>query len=181
VSAFTIRFHPIAQAAEISAAEACVSQHGGSVNWQHAAAFARSYGLVEGAGVACASALKSASRAAVFGGPVIALAITPSVSQALPALHDALAGTGAPGGVLGCDREGGTLVLEWDLDRSSAALVLGIIDTELARFRAARVSELLAPLPLAWWTHIAAEGLRAPEIAPDRVLEAQLEVQHVVD
>lgn len=151
------------------------------MSWQNAAAYERTYGLVEGAADACKAALQRASRANVFDRPVIALAISTSVPQAMPPLRSAFAGPGAPDGILSCESRENVLLVEWDLDRSSAALVLSLVDAELERFRAGRVNELLTPLPLAWWTRIAAAGLRAPEIAPERVLEEQLEVQHVVD
>jgi len=138
------------------------------------------YGLVEGP-AACATALREETRAAVFTRPVIALAVSPSVPEALPPLLHALAGPGRPSGVLSCDAYEGGLVVEWDLEITSADVLLGLIDIEMDRFHARRVNELLTPLPLAWSTRIAANGLRAPEITPDRVLEEQLEVQHVVE
>jgi hypothetical protein len=181
MAAFTLRYQPTADDAEIAAAETCIGQYGGRVAWQRVAGYGRTYGLVEGAGEACAAALMDASRAAVFDRPIIALAISPSAPQALPRLARALGGPGAPDGVLACETEGQAVVLEWDLERTSAALVLGLVDVELARFNAHRANALLSPLPLAWWTRLAAEGLRAPEVAPERVLEEQLEVQRVVD
>ncbi|HEX8805410.1 MAG TPA: hypothetical protein VF741_00620, partial [Candidatus Aquilonibacter sp.] len=75
---------------------------------------------------------------------------------------------------------GGGMLLEWDLDTTALDTIMDLIDIEIERFHARRTNFLLTPLPLAWWTTIAGNGLRAPEITPERVLEEQLEVQHVV-
>jgi hypothetical protein len=115
----------------------------------------------------------------VFDSAVIALAIRPNVAEALPALQDALAGSGRPAGVLGFESDGTTATVEWNNEVTSAEVILAIVDIELARYGAARVTELLTPLPLEWWTSIAQAGLGAPEIAPDRVLEALIEEHHV--
>ena len=56
-----------------------------------------------------------------------------------------------------------------------AAVVLGVVDVELRRFHSGRTAELLTPLPAEWTAKIAAEGLQAPEIARDRVLEDLIE------
>ena len=46
-----------------------------------------------------------------------------------------------------------------------------LIDVELRRFSSGRRSELLSPLTPMLSAKIAASGLKAPEIAPDRILE----------
>lgn len=181
MSAFTLRFQPQLDDSEIAAAEAIVRQSGGKVTWQHSAACKRTYGLVENAGAGCASALREATRAAVFDRPVIALAVFPSVEEALPPIMHALGGPGRPIGVLACERCVGGAIVEWDLDVSPFDVVLNLVDIEIDRFRARRVNALLTPLPLAWWTRIAATGLRVPEITPEQVLEEQLEVHGVLD
>jgi hypothetical protein len=151
-------------------------RNGAAISWQESAAFNRSYALIEGAG---AASLGTQAGATVFETPVIALAIRPNVPEALPALMDAFGGSGRPAGVLTCETVAGAVVVEWNLERSAADTILALIDVELARFHADRVNELLSPLPLAWWTAIASAGLQAPEIAPDRVLEALIEEHHV--
>ena len=178
MSAFTFRFQPQLDDSEVAAVEAIVHGSGGTVTWQHSAACKRTYGLVENAGLPCASALRKTTRAAVFDRPVIALAVFPSVEEALPGVVHALGGPGRPAGVLACDSAPGG---EWDLDVTSFEVVLNLVDIEIDRFRARRVNALLTPLPLAWWTRIGATGLHAPEITPDRVLEEQLEVHGVLD
>jgi hypothetical protein len=83
--------------------------------------------------------------------------------------------------VLACEPIGGTAIVEWDLDATPFDVVLGLVDIEIDRFRARRVNALLSPLPLEWWTRIAATGLRSPDITAQRVLEEQLEVHGVLD
>jgi hypothetical protein len=179
--AFTLRFQPEPTDAERRAVERIAGDAGARVTWEHSAACKRTYGLVEDADPACISALQEATRATVFARPVIALAVFPSVPEALPPLLDALGGAGRPAGVLSCEACPGGAVVEWDLDACAADAIMRLIDIEIDRFHAARVTALLTPLPLRWWTAIAAAGLHAPEITPERVLEEQLEVQHVVD
>ncbi|MGC2129109.1 MAG: hypothetical protein WA629_03330 [Candidatus Aquilonibacter sp.] len=181
MSPFTLRCQPQLDDSEVAAAEAIVRQSGGKVTWQTSAACKRTYGLVENAGAACATALRKATRATVFDRPVIALAVFPSVREALPLLMHALGGPGGPAGVLACEPSGDGIVVEWDLDVTPFDVVLNLVDLETDRLRAARVNTLLTPLSLVWWTRIAATGLGAPEITPQRVLEEQLEVHGVLD
>ncbi len=174
--AFTVRYNSIPREDLRSSLGEFARRNGAAVAWQDNAAFNRSYALIEGAS---AGSLETHAGATVFETPVIALAIRPNVAEALPAVAEALGGAGRPDGVLSCEIVSGAVVVEWNLDRSAADMVLAVIDIELARFRAARVNELLSPLPLAWWTAIASAGLQAPEIAPGRVLEALIEERHV--
>lgn len=176
MSAFTVRYNSIPDEDVRSSLGDFARSNGASVSWHDDAAFDRSYALIEGAS---AGSLATQAGATVFETPVIALAIRPNVPEALPAIADALGGPGRPAGVVSAEMLGGAVVVEWNLDRSPADTILALIDVELARFGAARVNELLTPLPLAWWTAIANAGLQAPEIAPDRVLEALIEEHHV--
>lgn len=173
--AFTVRYNPIPREDVRSSLGDFARRNGGAVAWQDNAALNRSYALVEGAS---AGSLETQDGATVFETPVIALAIRPNVAEALPVLEDALGGPGRPAGIVACETVADALVVEWNLDRTQVGLVLAVIDVELARFNAARINELLSPLPLAWWTAIASAGLQAPEIAPDRVLEALIEEHH---
>ncbi len=104
----------------------------------------------------------------------IVLAVFPSVRQALPALERALAGPGAPAGVLSVRRSDDSLVVEWDPARSAVRLVMGVIDAELRRYNASRRTELLSVLSEERLAEIAAAELQAPEIAPNRILERLL-------
>ncbi len=174
--AFTVRYNPLPGENVRSSLGDFARRNGATVSWGDNAAFNRSYALIEGASAAM---LGMQDGATVFETPVIALAIRPNVAEALPALQEALGGAGRPSGVLTCDTLSGAVVVEWNLDRTAADVLLGLVDVELARFQSARVNELLTPLPLRWWTAIARVGLQAPEIAPDRVLEALIEEHHV--
>ena len=173
--AFTVRYRPAAGAEQRSSLEDRAHASGGTVTWTHSDEYDRSYALVEGT-----SAPLDISGATVFETPLIALAIRPNAAEALPLLEHALGGPGRPAGMESVERADGALIVEWNLDVTPAGTVLAIVDVELARFHASRVTALLTPLPLAWWTAIAREGLAAPEIAPDRVLEALIEKHHVV-
>jgi hypothetical protein len=181
MSTFSLRFQPEADDALLAEADAIIRRAGARVAWQNSAACKRTYGLVEGGDAACAAALREATRAAVSDRPVIALAIFPSVPEALPGILDALGGPGRPAGVLTCESAEGGAIIEWDLDVTAYDVVLNLVDIEIDRFRARRVNVLLSPLPLEWWARIAAAGLHSPDITAQRVLEEQLEVHGVLD
>lgn len=173
VSAFTLRYCPMPTDATIRALDARASDEGFRVTWQHNERPARTYALVEGSSVDVVRDLLG--DATVFDTPIIALALRPNFSEALQDLVRAFGAAGAPAAVRGCTLEGDALVLEWDPGRARIAVLRELAGLELARTHAACTSELLCPLPLEVWTKLAAEGLHAPEIAPNRVLEALLE------
>ena len=179
MSAFTLAYRNIPSDAETGAVTALVEARGARIAWQVSTTYARAYALIEEADEGCVRALRERCGAAFLERPVIALAVVPSVREALPEIRNALAGPGGPIGIRSCEMSGDAIVLEWDLELTAADVVLGLADAELARFRAARVNELLSPLSLDWISRIAAMGLGAPEIAPDRVLEALLRDRHV--
>jgi hypothetical protein len=143
--------------------------------------YARAYALVEGCDAYALAGIASAESVTVFDTAIIALAVFPSAPEALRGLAEALGGPGRPAGIVATESWDGGIIVEWDLDRTSAAIVLGLADIEVRRFRSGRHTELLSPLPLEWWTRIASVGLAAPQIAPDRVLEALLEQSGVAD
>lgn len=177
MSAFTLRYSPVPSDAVVRALEECARRDGFRVSWQHNAAYERSYALLESRSANIGDhVLHGATR---FDSAIIALALRPNVAEALPLLADALGGPGRPAGVAGCERVGDAVVVEWNLDRTPARMIRALVDVELARFGAGCVNDLLSPLPLAWWTAIARDGLHAPEIAPNRVLEALIEEHHV--
>lgn len=178
MSAFTVRYRPIPTDDVRRTLEEFARRNGAQVSWSTAQAYNRSYALVEGAGSPMAATAEPA--ATIFDSPIIALAIRPNVAEALPALEHALGGSGRPAGMRGFEISGDAAILEWNHDVTPASTVLALVDLELDRFHAARVTEILTPLPLAWWTSIAAQGLQAPEIAPDRVLESLIEEHRVV-
>jgi hypothetical protein len=179
VSVFTLCYRGVPDTGEIKALDAVAAARGARLEWGVHPRFGRAYALLADADGECIAGIRGECRAIVVEAPVIALAVFPSVEEALPSIIDALCGEGRPVGMVACDLIRGGCILEWDLERTSAELILELIDAELDRFRAHRMSELLSPMPLTWWTRIAAEGLRCPQIRPDRVIEELLERHHV--
>jgi len=147
-----------------------VRLQGGRTTWRAHPEIGRTYALLESAAFD-AQAINAVAGTQAYETAVIALAVSPAVPQALPVLQEALGGPGRPAGILACHPFPGGVVVEWDPDISRAELVLRLIDAELRRFASGRTAEVLAPLPTATIAKIAAEGLRAPEIRLDRVLE----------
>lgn len=149
-------------------------RHGRAI-WRTSAATGRSYALLELPDGPDAGEIAAATGAKVYETPIIALAVFPEVREALPPLLDALSGPGRPAAILSCEPRGGGMVVEWDPQRVSAGVVLGLVDVELRRFNSGRTAELLSPLPPAWIARIAADGLQAPQVAADRVLEVLMD------
>ena len=110
---------------------------------------------------------------------IIALAIEPQPQDALPQLTRTLGGDGAPAGICSCERAGSAILVELCPSVTPASVVLRVVDVELQRFHGYRRTQLLALLPAQTVARIAAQGLQAPEIAPDRVLETLLEAARV--
>lgn len=164
--------------AQRAAVDAAVRSYGGSVRWHLSARAHRSYALLGFADArnAAGAGEAVAGVATAYDCPVIALAVFPEVSEALPPVIEALGAPGRPDGIRTCEPcANGGAVVEWDLDRTAAGVVLGLIDLELRRFASGRTAELLTPLSPDWLTRIAADGLQASEISQDRVLEFLLE------
>ncbi len=179
MNACTLRYRNIPDDAEIGVVEVLARTAAGRVTWQRNREGEPAYALVEGVDTALVERLRARASATVTESPIIACAVFPSVAEALPHLLHALGGPGRPAGVRTCEQLGTGILIEWDLEVTGHDVILGCIEIECARFGSARRTVLLSPLPLAWWTRIAAQGLGAPEIAPDRVLEALLEGAHV--
>ncbi len=78
-------------------------------------------------------------------------------------------------GVLECTVLADIFVIEFEPARTMPSLILNIADVELRRFHGYRKVTLLNPLPADILAQIAASGLQASEIAPDRILETLLE------
>jgi hypothetical protein len=147
---------------------------GGSVVWQTNARARRTYALLEAPDGSDFAAL-AASGATLYDRPVIALAVFPALAEALPGLLEALGGAGRPVGVLACDARADGAIVEWDPAVSDVRVVLGLIDLELARLRGGRIVEVLAPMPGALVAMVAAQGLEAPQISAQRVLEFRID------
>jgi len=135
----------------------------------------RTYALVEVREQQDAVALAEAIGATAYDAAIIALAVFPERGEALPFLLEALGGAGRPSGVIDCTQRADGIVVEWRPDRAGTQVVTGVIDVEMRRFGGARTAELLSPLSDSLLTEIAAGGMQAPTIAPERMLEALLE------
>jgi hypothetical protein len=158
-----------------AAVDDLVRRAGGTATWRSDAALGRSYALLELPDVGHAGAIRAASSGTVYEKPIIALALFPAVPEALPALVDALGGTGRPAGALCCFVRGDAAIVEWDPAITDARVIMATIDVELARFQSGRVAKLLSPLPPPLVASIAGAGLQAPEIEPARILELRIE------
>lgn len=152
-----------------------VLRAGGAAVWRTSQPARRTYALLELPDGYEQAEIRAAVPGVVYDKAVIALALFPTVSEALPPLLEALGGPGRPAGVLACRPLPGGAVIEWDPDLTRAAVVLGIVDVELRRFASSRVAELLSPLPPPVVAQLAASGLRAPEIEPQRILELRID------
>ncbi len=148
---------------------------GGSVRTRFSHRFGRSYAAIESARpVPTDSLLHAVPSATLFDDAVIAIAIEPTPTDALPSLATALGGRGGPGGVRSAERIGDALIVEFSAIQNPARFVLDIVDVELRRYSGHRRVELLTPVPAEWLARMAAEGLSAPEIDETRILESLL-------
>jgi hypothetical protein len=175
VPASTLRSDLILHDSVRATVESAVAARGGRVTWRDDAGSSRTYGLIELPEDAPAVRAVVREPVVVYEAPIIALAVSPTVPEALPPLLEAFSGPGRPDAVLSCEASNGRLILEWNPSRTKSALVFALLDTELRRFASGRTAELLAPLPESVAAQIAAEGLSTPEIASNRVLETLLE------
>lgn len=143
------------------------------------AALGRTYVLIEGPEGSDPSAFTQVPPVRWYDAVIVALAIEPQPSDALPLLAEALGGAGAPAGISECATIGTRLIVEFRPDVTPAHLVTRIVDMELRRFGGVRRTELLSPLPGDVIAAIAAQGLQAAEVASDRILEMLLGVERV--
>jgi len=158
-----------------TAIDRLVREQRGSSVWRSSERIGRSYALVELPDESGAPRIRAAWGAVVHDHPIIALALFPTVPEALPHLLEALGGSGRPAGIFACSSISGGLVVEWDPAVTRADVVLAVADVELRRFAGGRTAELLSPLPPSLVASIAAEGLQAPQVAPERILEMRIE------
>lgn len=141
---------------------------------------ARTYVLIEGPeGIDPSDLEERVQDSRWYDEAIIALAIEPAPADALQHVKNALGGPGAPAGISSCEVAGSKILIELRPSVTQPSLVLRIIDVELGRFKGHRRTQLLSALPMELVARIAAEGLQAPEIASDRILESLLEAAHV--
>jgi hypothetical protein len=171
----TLRADAILEDAARAAIDDAVRAEGGTVDWRTSERAGRTYGVAAVPAEAVPRVEAAAAGLTLFRDAIIALAVYPSVPEALPLVLDALTGPGRPAGVLDACACVGGIAVEWNPAVTGAAIVMGLIDVELARVRAARATELLSPLTVAVEAAIAAEGLATPEIVPERILDVALE------
>ena len=155
--------------------DGAVRRAGGTAVWRSSEAAGRTYALLELPDGYDQAAIGAMFAGVVYDKAVIALAVFPALPEALPPVLEALGGAGRPAGVLACRPVPGGAVVEWDPDVTEAGVILGIVDVELRRFAAGRVAELLSPLPPFLVARLAATGLRAPQIEPQRILELRID------
>jgi hypothetical protein len=175
VGYFTMSFAEIPDGSRRDAIDAVVRAHGGRATWRINPSAGRSYALLEVPSGFDRTQIPQAPGEIAYDTAVIAWAVFPTVPEALPHLCDALGGAGRPAGVLACQPCPGGAIVEWDPGLCGVEIVTKLIDVELRRFRSGRRAELLSPLPPFAVAKIAAQGLRAPEIATDRILELLIE------
>jgi hypothetical protein len=174
VIALTLRFDRALSPADCSGMADIARKHSATILLRSSHRVGRTYALLEAQRRATAGPVRDETGAKLYETAIIALAVYPTPVEALPALRDAFCGAGRPTGVLECSVRGEGAVIEWDPQRCSAALVSALVDVELRRFGGARTAELLSPLPQTLLARIVADGLGAPEITPDRILETLL-------
>lgn len=148
-----------------------VARRGAQIVWRTSVIANRSYASIAAPSQIAVADIPAASGDTIYGGAIIALAVFPTVPEALPVLVEALCGPGAPASVLACHAVSNGIVVEWDPMRCPVEVMLGTIDLELRRFSSGRTAELLAPLPPAAIAAIAARGLQTPQITARRILE----------
>jgi hypothetical protein len=151
-----------------------VRRLGGAATWRASEAAQRTYVLLELPDGYDRAAVAGAWAGVAYDKAIIALALFPAISEALPPLLEALGGPGRPAGVLACLPCPAGVVVEWDPGLTQARVVLGIADVELRRFASPRVTEVLAPLPPTVVALLAANGLCTPQIEPQRILELRI-------
>lgn len=136
----------------------------------------RTYGLVLGPDSAEPDQVAEAlPRARWYDEAIIALAIEPTPADAVAAIAAPFSTGAGVAGVLECTVLEKSIALEFQPARALPSLILNLADVELRRLRGYRKVTLLNPLPPEILARIAAGGLQASEIAPERILETLLE------
>jgi hypothetical protein len=106
--------------------------------------------------------------------PLLVLRVIPEATRLLETLRAAFAGPGRPAGVAEAYRDGRGVVIEFDPRRSSLALVVALIDAELAT-APGRAIQTLVPLDDVSLTAYAGIVLGIPALTPAHLIETYLE------
>jgi hypothetical protein len=106
--------------------------------------------------------------------PLLVLRVVPEASRLLERLCAACSGPGRPAGIAEAYRDGNGVVVEFDPRRSSLALVVALIDAELAA-APGRAIETLVPLDDVSLTAYAGAVLGLPALSPAHLIETYLE------
>jgi hypothetical protein len=161
-----------ARKAEVDDAAA---RRGAQIVWREHVVVNRSYASIAAPSRIAIADIPVPSGDTIYEGAIIALAVFPTVPEALPVLVEALSGPGGPASVLACHGVPNGLIVEWDPQRCPVEVILGTIDVELRRFSSGRTAELLSPLPAEAIAAVAARGLQTPQITTRRILEMIVE------
>jgi hypothetical protein len=180
VAFLTLSADRILEPTQRTTIEALVPSGGKEAVWRSNLRTGRTYALFELASILdvreARRAIDASGLATAYETAIIAIAVFPTVAQALPPVVEALSGPGRPEGILSVSGgQGGGAVVEWDPERSAPSVVLGLIDVELRRFNAGRTTEVLSPLSSETIARIARTQLQAPQVATDRILDVLLE------
>jgi hypothetical protein len=136
----------------------------------------RTYGLVQGpASVEPADIARALAGARWYEETIVAIAIEPTPKEALPAIAGAFSANAGVSGVVDCTVGADSMIVEFQPSRTTPSLIVHLADVELRRFHGYRKVTLLNPLTAEVLAKIAASGLQAAEVAPDRILETLLE------
>ncbi len=174
----TLRFDKaLSETEKLTAAEQCRAAGANCVAFASSQRFDCTYASLEALQDDSADRIRAQfPSAAVWDVLIIALAIEPSVSEALPSLESAFGGAGKPAGVVRCQCRAGSAVLEIVEARTSLALILALTDVELRRFgNAGRRIHPLSPFPIELQGELAARGLDLPRIDRSQILEVLIE------
>ena len=148
-----------------------VARRGAQIVWRAHVVANRSYASIAAPSHIAIADIPAASGDTIYAGAIIALAVFPTVPEALPVLVEALSGPGGPASVLACHSVPNGVIVEWNPQRCAVEVLFGIIDVELRRFSSGRTAELLTPLPPEAIAAVAARGLQTPQITTQRILE----------
>jgi hypothetical protein len=173
----SIRFDSVLGDVQRAEFTAGLSSHAARLaSWKPHAPSGRTYALVEYAADSPAQSIQAGhQRARVDDPALVVIDIAPADPRACVRLARALGGPGRPVGVVdacACER---SVVVELDDRRTALALVVDLIDCELADVSPGRAIAPLLPLSDETLAAFAAAVLSTPEIDRSRIVETYTE------